>query len=187
MVLANLLQDKGTGYYYYLNNENKEAINYHLNNSTWFNRYDKFYKQKEIANPEIAEIEETWFTYVNSFENIEAFTPHLDKAEAENISNVKSKVAAINKKMEEATITTFEPLKGMTGRRLAQGQKWYDEARALQGKTLINSPFLEGEPTVVSSFNDSSLGKFTNTNNAPADMETVMVQSGIDRQNYTFH
>lgn len=88
MVLANLLQDKGTGYYYYLNDENNEAINYHLNNSKWFNRYDKFYKQKEITNPEIAEIEETWFTYVNSFDNIEAFAPHLDKAEAANISSL---------------------------------------------------------------------------------------------------
>jgi hypothetical protein len=88
MVLANLLQDKGTGYYYYLNNENNEAINYHLNNYKWFNLYDKFYNKKVIANPDISEIEETWFTYVNSFENINAFTPHLDKAEAENISSL---------------------------------------------------------------------------------------------------
>ncbi|MBK9959204.1 MAG: DUF3883 domain-containing protein [Chitinophagaceae bacterium] len=88
MVLANLLQHKGTGYYYYLNDENKEAINYHLNNPKWFNRYDKFYKLKEITNPQISEIEENWFSFVNSFNNIEAFAPHLDKAEAESISNL---------------------------------------------------------------------------------------------------
>lgn len=88
MVLANLLQHKGTGYYYYLNDENKQAINYHLSNPKWFNRYDKFYKLKEITNPKIAEIEETWFSFVNSFNNIEAFAPHLDKAEAESISNL---------------------------------------------------------------------------------------------------
>lgn len=88
MVLANLLQDKGTGYYYYLNDENQVAIDYHLLNSTWFNRYDKFYKQETISNPEIAEIEETWFTYANSFNNIEAFAPHLNTIEAESISNL---------------------------------------------------------------------------------------------------
>jgi len=88
MVLANLLIDKGTGYYYYLNDENKEAIDYHLNNEKWFTGYNKFYKQKEISNQEIAEIEELWFSFVNSFDNIEAFAPHLDKTEAESISNL---------------------------------------------------------------------------------------------------
>jgi hypothetical protein len=88
MVLADLLNHKGTGYYYYLKIESKEAIDFHLNKSKWFSRYDKFYKHKEIKNPEIAEIEEDWFSYVNSFENIEAFAPKLDKAEAENISNL---------------------------------------------------------------------------------------------------
>jgi hypothetical protein len=88
MVLANLLQDKGTGYYYYLNTENKESINYHLNKAVWFNQYDKFYKQTEITNPEIAVIEENWFSFVNQFDEIEAFAPHLDQAEQENISNL---------------------------------------------------------------------------------------------------
>lgn len=88
MVLANLLQDKGTGYYYYINTENKEAINYHLKNEVWFKQYDKFYKQKEITNPEIAVIEENWFSFVNQFNDIEAFAPHLDQAEQENISNL---------------------------------------------------------------------------------------------------
>ena len=86
MVLANLLQHKGTGYYYYLNEENKEAINYHLNKNVWFDEYDKFYNADTITNPEIAVIEETWFDYVNSFDNIEAFAPHLEEREAENIS-----------------------------------------------------------------------------------------------------
>lgn len=86
MVLANLLQHKGTGYYYYLNDENKEAINFHLSKAVWFNQYDKFYKQKEITNPEIAVIEENWFAFVNQFDGIEAFAPHLDRAEQESIS-----------------------------------------------------------------------------------------------------
>lgn len=86
MVLANLLQHKGTGYYYYLNIENKEAINFHLNKAVWFNQYDKFYKQKEITNPEIAVIEENWFAFVNQFDGLEAFAPQLDQAEQENIS-----------------------------------------------------------------------------------------------------
>jgi hypothetical protein len=86
MVLANLLQHKGTGYYYYLNDENKDAINFHLNNAVWFNQYDKFYNQKEITNPEIAVIEESWFSFVNQFDDIEAFAPHLDQKEQESIS-----------------------------------------------------------------------------------------------------
>lgn len=86
MVLANLLQHKGTGYYYYLNDDNKEAINFHLNNGVWFNQYDKFYKQKEIINHEIAGIEESWFAFVNGFDGINAFAPHLDQLEQESIS-----------------------------------------------------------------------------------------------------
>lgn len=88
MVLANLLTDKGTGYYYYLNAENKEAINYHINNSTWFSEYDKYYKQNKIINSDIASIEEIWFSYVNNFDNIEAFTPKLNSLESKNISNL---------------------------------------------------------------------------------------------------
>lgn len=86
MVLANLLQHKGTGYYYYLNGENKDAINYQLANSVWFDEYDKFYNSGDISNPEIGQLEELWFDYVNSFDNIEAFAPHLEEREAENIS-----------------------------------------------------------------------------------------------------
>jgi Restriction endonuclease BpuJI - N terminal/Domain of unknown function (DUF3883) len=88
MVLANLLKHKGTGYYYYLNDENTEAINHHLTKSKWFTHYDKFYKKTEISNSAITEVEETWFAYANSFENIEAFAPQLDTQEAESISNL---------------------------------------------------------------------------------------------------
>ena len=86
MVLANLLQHKGTGYYYYLNTENKEAIDYHLRNAVWFNQYDRFYTQQEITNPQISSVEETWFSFVNQFDGIEAFAPQLDQVEQENIS-----------------------------------------------------------------------------------------------------
>lgn len=86
MVLANLLNHKGTGYYYYLNSENKEAINFHLSHSVWFNEYDKYYGAENISTSEIGALEEIWFDYVNSFDNIEAFAPHLDEREAENIS-----------------------------------------------------------------------------------------------------
>lgn len=86
MVLANLLNHKGTGYYYYLNTENKEAIDFHLNHSVWFSEYDKYYGDENISTAEIGALEEIWFDYVNSFDNIEAFAPHLDEREAENIS-----------------------------------------------------------------------------------------------------
>jgi len=86
MVLANLLNHKGTGYYYYVNTENKEAIDFHLNHSVWFDEYDKYYGDENISTAEIGALEEIWFDYVNSFDNIEAFAPHLDEREAENIS-----------------------------------------------------------------------------------------------------
>ena len=43
---------------------------------------------KEITNPEIAELEEDWFSYVNSFDKIEAFAPTLSASESENISSI---------------------------------------------------------------------------------------------------
>lgn len=86
MVLANLLQHKGTGYYYYLNDENKEAINFHLRNSVWFNEYDQFYDKDSITNPEIGSLEELWLDFVNSFDEIEEFKPQLDSNEVESIS-----------------------------------------------------------------------------------------------------
>ena len=88
MALANLLQHKGTGYYFYLNAENKEPIDFHLKKAVWFNQYDKFYNQEEISNPEIFAIEEKWFSFVNQFDNIDEFAPHLDQVEQENISKL---------------------------------------------------------------------------------------------------
>lgn len=88
MVLANLLNDKGTGYYYYLNDENKDTINYHLNNSNWYSGYDKFFNKKEITNPEIAKLEEDWFSFVNRFDKIEAFAPKLSTSESESIDSI---------------------------------------------------------------------------------------------------
>jgi Restriction endonuclease BpuJI - N terminal/Domain of unknown function (DUF3883) len=86
MVLANLLQHKGTGYYYSLNKENLESINFHLQNEVWFSGYDKYFGEENIAKPEIKAIEEVWFDFVNQFDGIEAFAPHLDHAEQESIS-----------------------------------------------------------------------------------------------------
>jgi len=88
MVLANILHDKGTGYYYYINDQNEEAINYHLDNLKWFDGYDNFFGQKILTNSAIGALEEIWFSYVNSFDNIEAFIPKLDSTELENISKL---------------------------------------------------------------------------------------------------
>lgn len=86
MVLANLLTDKGSGFYYYLNDENKDTINFHLNNKVWFNGYERFYSEQDISNSEISELEEEWFSYVNSFNNISSFEPTLSSSESESIS-----------------------------------------------------------------------------------------------------
>ena len=42
--------------------------------------------KKKVTNPEISAVEETWFSFVNQFDGIEAFAPHLDQSEQENIS-----------------------------------------------------------------------------------------------------
>lgn len=88
MVLANLLDDKGMGYYYYLNTENQQAINYHLDFPVWFNDYDKYYKNPVISNAEIKSLEKNWLDFVNYFDSIEAFAPHLDSNEVLNLSMV---------------------------------------------------------------------------------------------------
>lgn len=88
MVLANLLNDKGTGYYYYLNDDNQQAIDYHLNNLVWFNAYDQYYQQANIPSSEITALEKYWFDFVNSFDNIEAFAPHLGVSERLNLSEL---------------------------------------------------------------------------------------------------
>ena len=96
MYLAKLLDTKGIGYYYYLNTENKPAINYHLDHPTWFNKYDKYYNKKTIINSEITAIEEDWFSYVNKFNNIEEFAPQLNSVETDQISKM---LAEYNKRL----------------------------------------------------------------------------------------
>ena len=88
MVLANLLTDKGTGRWYYLNQDNQQAIDYHLNNPVWFNAYDLYYQQKVIPSYEVSELERHWFDYVNSFDNIDEFAPHLKPNDALNLSEL---------------------------------------------------------------------------------------------------
>jgi hypothetical protein len=86
MAYANLLNHKGTGFYYYLNKANEKTINYHLNNSVWFKGYEDYYGKAEIKNKDILAIEEDWFSYVNGFNEIKEFTPQLGKEEEENIA-----------------------------------------------------------------------------------------------------
>lgn len=88
MVLANLLDDKGTGYYYYLNLDNKIAINYHLGSASWYSGYDAYYAKRDILNKEINDLEQNWFSYVNSFENITAFAPSFSESESKNLYSV---------------------------------------------------------------------------------------------------
>lgn len=85
MVLANLLKTKGTGYYYYLNDENQDLINRHIENTNFFDKYDVFYGFDEIENAQIAILEKNWFDYVNQFENIAEFAPSLNETEKEDI------------------------------------------------------------------------------------------------------
>lgn len=86
MVLANLLKTKGTQYYYYLNTDNPDLINRHLQNTAYFNQYDCFYHQEEISNTEIRALERQWFDYVNQFDNIAEFSPSLNQAEQADIA-----------------------------------------------------------------------------------------------------
>lgn len=86
MVLANLLKTKGTQYYYYLNTDNPDLINRHLQNTAYFNQYDCFYHQEEISNAEIRALERQWFDYVNQFDNITEFSPSLNQAEQADIA-----------------------------------------------------------------------------------------------------
>ena len=86
MVLANLLKTKGTHYYYYLNTDNPDLINRHLQNTAYFNQYNCFYYQKEISNAEIRALERQWFDYVNQFDNIAEFSPSLNQAEQADIA-----------------------------------------------------------------------------------------------------
>lgn len=86
MVLANLLDDKGTGYYYYLNTENQQAIDHHLNFPVWFSGYNEYYQTPVIQSSEIKFLEKNWLDFVNSYDDIEAFAPHLGTNEVLNLS-----------------------------------------------------------------------------------------------------
>lgn len=88
MVLANLLDDKGTGYYYYLNTENQQAIDHHLEYPVWFNGYDRYYQDPAIKGSELRFLEKNWFDFVNSYDHIEAFAPHISMNEVINLSMV---------------------------------------------------------------------------------------------------
>lgn len=88
MVLANLLEHKGTGYYYYLNSNNLSTINFHVQNSCWFDGYDKFYGRNNVTNDEIFKVEELWHSFVNSFDEITDFVPRLDNVEQMAISDL---------------------------------------------------------------------------------------------------
>lgn len=94
MVLANLLKTKGTQYYYYLNTDNPDLINRHLQNTAYFNQYDCFYHQEEISNAEIRALERQWFDYVNQFDNIAEFSPSLNQAEQADIAVLVQKYYA---------------------------------------------------------------------------------------------
>lgn len=90
MLLANLLTDKGTGYYYYLNEESNDAINYHLEYPVWFSAYDEYYTHEHangvIKTSVISIIEPLWFDYVNHFGDITPFSPQLSTNELASIS-----------------------------------------------------------------------------------------------------
>ncbi|MGX3065694.1 protein NO VEIN domain-containing protein [Ursidibacter arcticus] len=86
MVLADLLKTKGTGYYYFLNEDNKIQIQKHLDNQEWCDLYDEFYGKMDISKLAIRDLEKDWFDYVNSFENIDEFLPRLDERESADIS-----------------------------------------------------------------------------------------------------
>lgn len=88
MVLANLLDDKGTGYYYYLNENNQITIDYHLNNTCWFDAYDSFYQKPIIKSNEISALEASWFDFVNQFEGINEFEPAIDEKQEEDIYKI---------------------------------------------------------------------------------------------------
>lgn len=88
MVMANLLKTKGVGYYYYLNDENHDLINKHLENENFFSIYEPFYKQESINNIDVSVLEREWFDYVNKFDKIIEFSPALNKEEKEDIETL---------------------------------------------------------------------------------------------------
>lgn len=88
MVYANLLKHKGVGRYYFLNENNKDAIAYHLNNKKRFTEYDSFLGKKNIELTKLNVLREDWFTYVNSPSDISAFEPRLENIDSEEIQSL---------------------------------------------------------------------------------------------------
>lgn len=86
MVLANILEVKGTNFYHLSSNES--LIEYHLDNENWFDGYDSYYGKSQIPLSEIRAVEENWIQYVNKFDNIEAFKPQLSSQELVDISKL---------------------------------------------------------------------------------------------------
>ncbi len=63
MEIANLLE-KRYGYFYLKGNESA-ALNLFVEDTTWFNGYDSFYGKNNFETSELAQIEPSWFDYVN--------------------------------------------------------------------------------------------------------------------------
>lgn len=66
LVYANLLVKHASKYY--LNKTEKIAIDYFLENQTWFDGYDELYG-KNFKTSDVQKISDDWFHYVNSYAN----------------------------------------------------------------------------------------------------------------------
>ncbi len=88
MVYANILNHKGVGRYYFLNESNKNAIEYHVKNKQRFKLYDAYLGKKNIDQTKLAELRENWFSFVNTPSNIAAFTPQLDNLDSKEIKSL---------------------------------------------------------------------------------------------------
>lgn len=52
-------------YNYYLNNAHLETLHAFVNNVEYFEPYNEIYRKEEISAPDIAELQNAWFAYVN--------------------------------------------------------------------------------------------------------------------------
>jgi hypothetical protein len=88
MVLAGLLKSVQS-LYYKLNTENNAAINKHLEfRSVFFAGYNDCYGSDSIRPSHVGALESGWFDYVNSFDGISEFLPHLTSQQSIDISNL---------------------------------------------------------------------------------------------------
>lgn len=74
MVYANLLVKHGSNYY--LNKTEKIAIDYFLENKTWFDGYDELFG-KQFKTSDVAKIADSWFQYVNSYADKISFETNI--------------------------------------------------------------------------------------------------------------